>query len=295
MKTFLIIDSHALIHRFFHALPPLTTPQGEPIGAIFGLARVILKILNPSTDSGQKLDYLAAAFDRPEETFRAKMYKEYKIQRPAADPALISQFKKARELFEVFGIKVVELPGYEADDLIGTLAELFKKEPDLRIAILSGDLDVLQLVENDKVLVRFIKKGVSETEIYNEEAVIKRYGLKPEQLPDLKGLLGDASDNIPGVKGVGPKTAAPLLQKYGNLENLFENLWEISDKIGSKLEGQKEIALFSKELATIKRDAPLAIASLDDFQPTAFAKNKITDHLRRLGFNSLITVVENLL
>lgn len=284
MKTFLIIDSHALIYRFFHALPPLTMPSGEPIGAIFGLARVILKILKE-----QKPDYLAATFDRPEQTFRAKVFKDYKIQRPPAAPEIIGQFNKARELFEVFGVKVVELAGYEADDLIGTLVELFKKEPDLKIIILSGDLDTLQLVENDKVVVQFIKKGVSETEIYNEQAVFNRYGLAPKQLPDLKGLLGDASDNIPGVKGVGPKTATPLLKKYGSLENLLENLWEISDKIGNKLEGQKEIALFSKELAIIKRDAPIISRHLNDFRISAQNKPAIVNHLKSLGFNSIVT------
>ena len=282
MKTFLIIDTHALIHRFFHALPPLTSPDGQVVNAVFGVARVILKIFKE-----QKIDYLAAAFDRPEETFRAKMYKEYKIQRPAAPSELVGQFNKVRDLFGVFGIKVVELAGYEADDLIGSLAEKFKSEPDLKIIILSGDLDTLQLVENDKVVVQFIKKGVSETEIYNEEAVMKRYGLKPSQLPDLKGLLGDASDNIPGVHGVGPKTATPLMQKYGTLENLFTNLWEISDKIGNKLEGQKETALFSKKLATIKRDVSLTM-TLEDFKVLSPNKSSVTDYLKQLGFNSLV-------
>lgn len=283
MKVFLIIDSHALIYRFFHALPPLTTLQGEPVGSIFGLARVMLKIFRQ-----EKPDYMAATFDRPEETFRAKVYKEYKIQRPPAAPEIISQFQQARELFGVFGVKVVEMAGYEADDLIGTLVETFKKEPDLRTVILSGDLDTMQLVDDDRVVVQFIKKGTSETEIYNEEAVFKRYGLKPKQIPDLKGLLGDASDNIPGVRGVGPKTATPLLQKYNNLENLFENLWEISDKIGNKLEGQKDLALFSKELATIKRDVPLTGLQINDFQVKSLDLEKIKNHFQSLGFNSLV-------
>ncbi|MEK9183957.1 MAG: 5'-3' exonuclease, partial [Patescibacteria group bacterium] len=220
-ETLLLIDSHALIYRFFYALPPLTTPAGESVGSIYGLARLILNIFKE-----KKRDYVIATFDRPEKTFRAEVFKEYKIQRPKPAPELISQFNKARELFEQFGVKVIEKAGYEADDLIGSLAEKFKNEPDLITSILSGDLDNLQLVDNDKIVVEIIKKGTSDVEIYNEVAVKNRYGLTPKQLPDLKGLVGDTSDNIPGVKGVGYKTAIPLLQKYGSLENIFNNLWE---------------------------------------------------------------------
>lgn len=282
-ETLLLIDSHALIYRFFYALPPLTTPAGESVGSIYGLARLILNIFKE-----KKRDYVIATFDRPEKTFRAEVFKEYKIQRPKPAPELISQFNKARELFEQFGVKVIEKAGYEADDLIGSLAEKFKNEPDLITSILSGDLDNLQLVDNDKIVVEIIKKGTSDVEIYNEVAVKNRYGLTPKQLPDLKGLVGDTSDNIPGVKGVGYKTAIPLLQKYGSLENIFNNLWEISDKIGVKLEAQKEIALLSKELATIKKDVPLEIKSLNDFKLRPYDKNSLISHFQKLGFNSLI-------
>ncbi len=282
-ETLLLIDSHALIYRFFYALPPLTTPAGEPVGSIYGLARLIINIIKE-----KKPNYLVATFDRPEQTFRAKVFKEYKAQRPKPAQELISQFNKARELFEQFGIKVIEKASYEADDLIGSLVEKFKDEPDLIISILSGDLDNLQLVDNDKVIVEIIKKGTSDVELYNEIAVKNRYGLSPKQLPDLKGLVGDASDNIPGVKGIGYKTAIPLLQKYGSLENIFTNLWEISDKIGVKLEAQKETALLSKELATIKRDVSLEIKSLDDFKLHPYDKSSLTHHFQKLGFSSLI-------
>src|SRR3989338_3983334 len=173
MKSFLIIDSHALIHRFFHALPPLTSLEGEPIQAIYGLAGVILKIFKE-----QKPAYVAAAFDRPEKTFRKKKLKEYKIHRPPAAPELISQLIKARELFELFNIKTLDLAGFEADDIIGTLVEKFKNDKELaegKIVILSGDLDVLQLVENDKVVAQIIKTGITNTVLYNEEDVRKRY------------------------------------------------------------------------------------------------------------------------
>lgn len=282
MKTFLLIDSHALIYRFFHALPPLTSPAGEPTGAVYGLANVLMKILRE-----QKPDYLAAVFDTPEPTFRDELYKEYKIHRPAMPDDLRPQIKKAHELFEKFGVKNIKRPGLEADDLIGSLAEKFKKEKDLVVIILSGDLDVLQLVDDRKVVVQFLKKGISDTIIYDEKAVAERYGLKPEQLPDLKGLLGDASDNIPGILGIGPKTATPLVKKYGSLDNLFENLWEIPDKIGNKLENQKEAALFSKKLATIKRDAPLDYG-LEDFKRRLLDKKAVGDYFLSLGFKSLV-------
>ena len=221
MKTLLLIDTHALIHRFFHALPPLTTPQGEPIQAVYGIANVMLKIRREIAP-----DYMVAAFDRPEQTIRAQEFEAYKIHRPAAPDTLISQFNATRELLKIMGVPIADRAGYEADDIIGTLAERFKHEADLSIVIISGDLDLLQLVEGGRITVRFLQKGMGESMVYDEAAVRVRYGLAPAQLPDLKGLLGDPSDNIPGVKGVGPKTATPLIQKYGSLENLLEHLLE---------------------------------------------------------------------
>jgi len=282
MKTFFLLDTHALIHRFFHALPPLTTPAGEPIGAVYGLARVVLKILRE-----QKPDYVAAVFDRPEETFRAKEFKEYKSQRPAPAPELIGQFNRSRELMTKLGLRVVEMPGFEADDLIGTLAVKFQNEPDLQIVILSSDRDILQLVDADKTVAQLIKKGVSETELYNETAVVKNFGLKPGQLPEFKGLTGDVSDNIPGVEGVGPKTATTLLQKFGTLENLFDHLWELPDKLGNKLRKQKETALFSRRLATINCQAPLFVQELTDLKIAPIKKEELAGYFEKLGFKSL--------
>src|SRR3989344_1394346 len=219
MKTLLLIDASALIYRFFHALPPLTDLNSEPIQAIYGLTNVHLKILRE-----QKPDYLAAALDRPEKTFREEQFENYKIHRPPAPNDLIAQIKKLPEVFSAFAIKTFEKPGFEADDIIGTLVERFSQEPDLKIVILSGDLDVLQLVENDKVVGEIIKTGVTDTLVYNEKKVEERYGLKPIQLPDYKGLIGDASDNIPGIKGIGPKGATEVLKEFGTLEGVFENL-----------------------------------------------------------------------
>ena len=282
MKHFLLLDSHALIHRFFHALPPLMSPGGEPVNVIYGMSNVILKIYRDIAP-----DYLCAVFDRPEKTFRAEIFKDYKIHRPPAAPDLISQFRGVRTLFDVFGVKTVELPGYEADDLIGGLVAKFKGVSDTRISILTGDLDLLQLVEGERVTVDFLQKGMSETKLYDEAAVVGRYGLSPRQLPDLKGLLGDQSDNIPGVLGVGPKTATPLIRKYGTLENLLENLWEIPDKVGARIDAARETALFSKRLATISGDAPIAADSIGDFRLAPPDVSAVRAHFESLGFSSL--------
>lgn len=289
MKTLLLIDANSLIHRFFHALPPLTTPDGEAIQAIYGLTGVLLKILKE-----RKPDYVAAAFDRPEKTFRAEKFPEYKAHRPPAVDELVQQLKKAREVFAKFNIKTLEAPGFEADDIIGTLAEKFKQEKDLKVIILSGDLDMLQLVEGDKVVVDIIKTGITNTILYNEEAVVERYNLKPSRLIDYKGLVGDTSDNIPGVRGVGPKTATELLKDFGTLEEVFDSITIIVPKIARKLEGQEEIAKLSKELATIKRDVPLEVSGLTDVVVKAPDKKELTNYLSTLGFKTLVERVKTL-
>lgn len=282
MKKLLIIDSHALIHRFFHALPPLTAPSGDPVNVVYGMANIILKIHRE-----MRPDYLAAVFDRPEKTFRAEIFADYKAHRPPTAPDLISQFIRVRSLFDVFRIKTVELPGYEADDLIGGLVHRFAGTPDLRISILTGDLDLLQLVCRDEVVVEFLQKGMSETKLYDEDAVVLRYGLLPRQLPDLKGLLGDQSDNIPGVSSIGPKTATPLIAKYGTLENLLDHLWEVPDKAGMKIDAARETALMSKRLATIAGDAPVATSGIDDFTLHPIEPDLVRPYFDSLGFTSL--------
>lgn len=280
-SVLLLIDVHALIHRFFHALPPLTTPEKEPIGAIYGLCGIVVKIIRD-----QKPDYIAACFDRPEPTFRDEMFKEYKAQRAPAVDELISQIKRTREVFEIFGIKGFEKAGFEADDLIGTLAEKFKKETG--VLILSGDNDLLQLVDDaNGVRAQLIKTGLSETVTYDEKAVEEKYGLKPIQLPDYKALVGDTSDNIPGVNGVGPKTAQPLIKEFGTVEELFKSLGIIPEKTAKKFAGQEEIALLSKKLAIIRRDAPIE-AKLEELKTPPLDKAKITAYFEKLGFRTLV-------
>lgn len=289
MKNLLLIDANALIHRSFHALPALSSSGGKPTGAIYGLSSILIKIFHENPP-----DYAMAFFDRPEPTFRKKMYDEYKIHRPKAPDELVSQIIEAHNLFEKFGIRTYEAPGYEADDLIGSAVLKFKKEKDLKITILTGDLDALQLVEDDKVVIETLKKGISETIIYNEDAVLQRYEIYPGQIADFKGLVGDPSDNIPGVKGVGPKTAAEIIKEFGTLDNFFEkspkmkNAPEKKQILFKKLLDSKDIALMSKKLATIHTKAPLEIKSLKEAEYKKIPIEKIVPYFKDMGFQSLI-------
>ncbi len=289
MKTLLLIDANSIIHRCFHALPPLTTPAGEPIQAVYGLSNILLRILKENPP-----DYAAAAFDRKEKTFRAEVFKEYKAHRPPTPSELISQIKESYKLFEIFNVAALDLAGFEADDIIGTLVEKFKKEKDLNIVILSGDLDNLQLVE-ENVAVRTFIKGVSETTLYDEAKVEERYGLKPRQLPDYKGLVGDPSDNIPGVSGIGPKTAFPIIKNYGNLDNFYAKVKKLDlsgnsrdEKLFRKLLEFEEQALQSRDLAVIRRDAPIQIEKLEELKWTPYDRKVLGRYFESLGFKTLV-------
>jgi DNA polymerase-1 len=268
MKILLLIDANSIIHRSFHALPPFTGPDGRPTGALYGISAMMLTLLRTA-----KPDYAAAAFDRPEPTFRDAKYKEYKAQRPATADELVAQIIEARKLFEAFGVKVFEKAGYEADDIIATLAEKFRgakvstgdskttgDKEDLQVVILTGDRDTLQLVEGDRVVVKMFVKGVSDTMIYDEAAVEAKYGLKPNQMIDYKALVGDASDNIKGVPGIGPKTATEMLQKYGTLEKIFEAL-PGDEKLQKRLGPFRREAELSKWLVILERHVPIELAS----------------------------------
>jgi DNA polymerase-1 len=281
MKKLILLDANSLIHRAFHAIPPLTSPRGEPAGALYGLSGLLLKVCRD-----QRPDFAAAAFDRPEPTFRKETFADYKAQRPKAPDELVFQLKAARGIFRDFGIATFEVPGFEADDLIGTLVEKFKKEPELKIFILSGDLDTLQLVEDNRVVAEILKKGVSKTIIYDERAVEERYGLKPSQLPDYKGFVGDASDNIPGVKGLGPKTAAGLIRRFGTIQNIYRQL-PPDDPVAKKVLPFEKEALFSRRLATIRHDAPIDPPE-EDLHFNGLDEKKLTAAWNELGFQSLI-------
>jgi DNA polymerase-1 len=281
MKTLLLIDANSIIHRSFHALPPFTAPGGQPSGALYGLASILLKLWRE-----ERPDYAAALFDRPEPTFRDKKYAAYKAQRPPAADELVSQIIEARHLFEAFGIKTFEKPGFEADDLIATLATRFKNEKDLQIVILTGDRDTLQLVEGEKVVVRTFNKGVSDTTTYDEKAVIEKYGLAPVQLIDYKALVGDASDNIKGVPGVGPKTATELMQKFGSVENIYNHLAD-DPKLEKKFGPFRKEAELSRELVTLEKNAPITLPALDALAPPQEAQ-ALNAYFERMGFSTLL-------
>jgi DNA polymerase-1 len=260
-KTLVLLDMHAILHRGFHALPDFVSSKGEPTGALYGLMALLFKMskeLEP--------DYIVACYDLPEETFRHKEYKEYKAGRAKTDDALIAQIIRSRDLIDAFGIPRYELAGFEADDIIGTIAETAKKMGDTDVIIASGDMDTLQLVDDKAVRVYTLRKGINDTVLYDEKAVFERYGFRPEFLTDYKGLAGDKSDNIIGIAGIGEKSATTLIQAFGSLEDIYEKLKKNENefiKIGVKpriigllKEGEEE-AMFSKALATIRRDAKI--------------------------------------
>lgn len=257
-KTMVVLDAHAIIHRAYHALPAFTNSEGEPTGALYGVTTMTLKIIETFNP-----DYIVAAFDLPKPTFRHQAYDAYKAGRTKTEDALVSQLQTARGLFESFGIPVLDAEGFEADDIIGTLTEKFKN---LNIIIASGDMDTMQLIDGERVKVFTLKKGLNDTILYDEKAVLERFGFNPEQLVDYKGLRGDPSDNIIGVPGIGEKTATTIIEKFGSIEGLYNAIEKdkefvikqgISSRIVSLLIEHKEEAFFSKTLATIRRDAPI--------------------------------------
>ncbi len=260
-KRVVILDSHAIIHRAYHALPDFVSTSGEPTGALFGLSTMLFSIIKEF-----KPDYIFAAFDLPKPTYRHTVYVDYKSGRKAIDENLITQIKKSREIFQAFNIPILEKEGFEADDVIGALAKELSKEKNIEIVIASGDMDTLQLVDKKKVVVYTLKKGIKDTILYDEQTVIDRYGFAPYQIPDYKGLRGDTSDNIIGVKGIGEKTATDLIQKYETIEKLYKILAKdeqrflddgFKPRIIGLLKEHEEEAKFSKMLATIQVDVPV--------------------------------------
>ena len=248
---FLVIDGSSLIHRAFFALPPLTTQSGVHTGAVYGFCNMLLRLL---ADVQPK--WLAVAFDKSRKTFRTEMFADYKGQRKPTPSELSEQFPLARKVLEAMNIAVLELDNYEADDIIGTFAVHAPQEAD--VIIVTGDRDELQLLSS-RTSVYFTKRGISDLKIYTPEVFAEEYeGLEPKQLIDLKGLMGDTSDNIPGIPGVGPKTALKLIGEYGSVENVLANADKISGKaLREKVQNNKESALLSKKLATIFTDVPV--------------------------------------
>jgi DNA polymerase-1 len=263
-KTLVLLDSHAIIHRAYHALPEFLSSSGEPTGALYGLSSMLMKIITEL-----KPDYIVACYDLPHKTFRHDAYEGYKAGRAKTEDALIMQLKNSRQIFEGFNIPIYDAVGFEADDVLGTIVEKLKINPPaggLNIIIASGDMDTMQLVDDKKVQVYTLKKGINDTILYDEDAVVKRFHFKPKFLPDYKGLRGDPSDNIIGIKGVGEKTAEILIVNFGTIEEIYKKIKKdeesfskagISPRMIELLKNNEEEALFSKTLATIRTDAPI--------------------------------------
>ncbi len=283
-SKFVLIDGNALIHRAYHAIPPLTTKSGELVNSVFGFTSILLKAIEDI-----KPTHIAVAFDMKGPTFRHKMYKEYKATRVKAPQELYDQITRIKQIVEAFNIPIYEKQGYEADDIIGTLSKKIK----INNIIVTGDLDELQLVDNN-TKVYTMRRGMQDTVFYDEKKVIERFGITPEQLIDYKGLRGDPSDNIPGVKGIGEKTASILLQRFSTIENLYKELKKsekiegVSDRIRKILLEQEKQARMSKELATIIIDMDLKI-DLKECEVKDYDKDKVIELLRELEFRSLLS------
>ena len=281
-KKLILIDGHAMIHRAFHAVPlEMATRSGETVNATYGFTTLLMKALNE-----EKPDYIIVTFDRPVPTFRHKQFSAYKATRPTMPDIMRPQFGRIREVVEAFGIPIYEKDGFEADDVLGTLS-VQATQQDVETVIFTGDMDTLQLVD-DHVMVKVAKRGISEVVEYDEEEVKNRYtGVEPRQLPDFKGLVGDTSDNIPGVPGIGEKTASKLITSYGSLENVLEHVDELKPKEQRLLREHAEQARQSKYLATIVRDVPVQL-DLEAARTGQANREKVLSIFRQLEFRTLI-------
>jgi len=284
-ERLLILDSNSILHRVYHALPPLTTKKGELVNAIYGFLLVLFRVIKEF-----KPDYVCACFDFPAKTFRHEKFKEYKAQRPPCPKDLASQIPKLKEILEAFKIPIFEKEGYEADDLIGTIVS---KTQGLEKIIVSGDLDNLQLVSKETKV--FVLSGVKKSILYDEKEVEKKYqGLKPKQIPDFKALVGDPSDNIPRISGIGEKTALDLLKNFQNIETLLKEIEEksekikkINPKIKETLLKEKEQLLLNKSLIKIEKNVPIEF-NLEKCYFWKYNEEKVTENLRQFEFFSLI-------
>jgi DNA polymerase I len=297
-KLLVLLDSHAIIHRAYHALPEFASSKGKPTGALYGVSTMLFSIIEK-----YKPEYIVACYDLPDPTYRHQAYEGYKAGRKKTDDALVEQLISSREIFQACNIPMYDIPGFEADDMLGTIVEqvITKKEfDDIDVMIASGDMDTLQLITGDRVKVFTLKKGIKDTIVYDEDAVMARFGFGPTQLPDYKGLRGDPSDNIIGIAGIGEKTATTLITTFGTVEGIYEALEKdpnllkqagISDRMIELLDKGKEEALFSKMLATIRRDAPIDFSLPQHLFKEDFDPQVIEDLFRELEFRSLIPKV----
>ena len=279
----LLFDGNALVHRAFHAIPLLTVSKtGEIVNAVQGFASTLLKVLNEI-----KPTHWAIAFDRPTPTFRHEIFEDYKAQRPKAPEELVSQIKRVHQLVDTFNIPTFEIDGYEADDVLGTLSRQAAQQ-NADTLIVTGDNDILQVV-SPSTKVMSPRRSFSDTVIYDEAGVEQKYGISPTQLADFKSLTGDPSDNIPGIPGIGDKTAAKLLRQFDSLEGIYTHIDEVApEKLQALLRDYKERALQNKELATIVIDVPITL-NLDACQVSAYDRQQVVELFRELGFAQLLS------
>ncbi|MCL7747767.1 DNA polymerase I [Halalkalibacter alkaliphilus] len=282
MKKLVLIDGNSIAYRAFFALPLLNNDKGVYTNAVYGFTTMLLKIIEE-----EKPTHMLVAFDAGKTTFRHKTFDEYKGGRQKTPPELSEQFHLVREMLDAFNISRYEVENYEADDIIGTLAKEASNK-DFEVKVYSGDKDLLQLV-SDKVTVVLTKKGITNVEAYDEALIAEKYGISPKQIIDMKGLMGDSSDNIPGVPGVGEKTALKLLKEFGSVEKVLDSIDQISGKkMKEKLEENREQALMSKELATIFVDVPFE-TQLDDLSFGEYEKQNVVKLMKELEFTSLVS------
>ena len=326
MSKLILIDGNAILHRAYHALPPLTNKKGEVVNAVYGFFSMLLKIIQDL-----KPQYLAVCFDKEKPTFRQQLYVGYQAQRPKMADDLVPQIRIVHEVLQKMGVAIFEVDGYEADDLIGTLAkqavhvqktqntqitrksdkseiqkirqsgssdsptirpsEFSEYSENIEVIIVSGDRDMLQLV-NSHVKVLAPIKGITEMILFDEKKVEEKYRIKPSQFIDYKSLVGDSSDNYPGVAGIGPKTAVGLLKEYGSFDELYKNINSLLPKISEKLATDAEQAALAKKLATIVTDAPITL-DLEQCSMTKFSMEGARKAFEELGFKSLLKRLEN--
>ena len=282
-KRLIIIDGNSIINRAFYALPDMTNSEGLHTNAVYGFTRMLFKIIDD-----YKPTHISVAFDKKAPTFRHKEYADYKAGRKKMPDELGQQLQPLKELLDAFNIHRMEMAGYEADDLIGTVAKM-GEDNDFEVYIVTGDKDAIQLASN-KTTTLITKKGVGEVEEYNYDSVVERYEMTPTQFIDLKGLMGDKSDNIPGVPGIGEKTGIKLIKEFSSIENIIENIDQLKGSVKKKIEENKEQAIFSKKLATIIRDVPIEI-SLDELSYGDYDKKAVIEEFKKFGFTTLIKQV----
>lgn len=299
-QTLVLLDSHAILHRAYHALPDFSSPNGEPTGALYGVVAMLLKIVEEL-----KPDYIVACYDLPKPTYRHEAFDGYKAGRSKTDDSLVEQIIRSRDIFAVFKIPIYEHEGFEADDMLGTIVEQTKDNKDLEVIIASGDMDTLQLVKKKQVRVYTLRKGIKDTIMYDEEAVKERYNFTPAQVIDYKGLRGDPSDNIPGIAGIGEKTATELITNFGSIEKIYKTLEQksadekfaaagIKPRIVNLLRDGKEEAEFSKMLATIRRDAPIEFSLPEHTWREGLDAEEILTLFGELGFRTLASRMKHM-